>query len=405
MFNRYGFAALFEGTASLPKTFDRLVAMYRDDPLFCIPPEIRDLGKGPDVKVVLLGTSDFAKSFAMAAEGRLDIACAVDDIKCRQGEKTFRDGIGIISSDDLTKLCRDDRRVLAVNTCRSDVARRHFNLLCAEHDIPALNFEQAIRFFGLGDTADHRVADWGPAIGRNCQEYLKVADGLSDGYSVDTFFSILCFHLSCDMEWCWNIAKPYASLYFRSGIFSMGEQESLIDCGASIGESTSSFIDATSGRFEKIWMVEPDRFNIETLRQFIGRLQGSGLDERLSLLPYAVGDASGEIAFEHMGGHRGSIVLGEGKANGVASLATLDELIDGSPTVIKMDIEGSEIPALRGARTIIGRHGPKLLISAYHRDDDFIRIPALISSIRDDYKIGMRHHTGDRWDTCLYFYR
>ena len=51
-----------------------------------------------------------------------------------------------------------------------------------------------------------------------------------------------------------------------------------------------------------------------------------------------------------------------------------------------MDIEGSEINALKGGKITINKYKPKLAISAYHKWDDLLKIPLLIHSIRPDYK-------------------
>lgn len=44
------------------------------------------------------------------------------------------------------------------------------------------------------------------------------------------------------------------------------------------------------------------------------------------------------------------------------------------------------------------------MLSAYHRAADLLDMPRLIDTLVPDYRIGLRHHTEDRWDTCLYFY-
>jgi hypothetical protein len=82
----------------------------------------------------------------------------------------------------------------------------------------------------------------------------------------------------------------------------------------------------------------------------------------------------------------------------------IDDIVDDKPTIIKMDIEGFELPALKGAAATIRDARPKLLVSAYHRSTDLLEIPNYIDSIAPDYRIGLRHHTEDRWDTCLYFF-
>ncbi|MCL1983378.1 MAG: FkbM family methyltransferase, partial [Clostridiales bacterium] len=72
------------------------------------------------------------------------------------------------------------------------------------------------------------------------------------------------------------------------------------------------------------------------------------------------------------------------------------------PTYIKMDIEGAELMALKGAENIIRSHKPKLAISAYHKPEDVYTLPMLIRSYRNDYKFYLRHYTNSLNETVLY---
>jgi hypothetical protein len=74
----------------------------------------------------------------------------------------------------------------------------------------------------------------------------------------------------------------------------------------------------------------------------------------------------------------------------------------GLPTFIKMDIEGAEKEALRGAKGVIKRNKPKLAICAYHKPEDVYVLPQAIMAIRDDYRFALRQHVDGLWDTVLY---
>ena len=50
----------------------------------------------------------------------------------------------------------------------------------------------------------------------------------------------------------------------------------------------------------------------------------------------------------------------------------------------KMDVEGAEAETLQGMAQTISRCRPKLLISAYHRPDDFITLPLLAAQLLPD---------------------
>ena len=52
---------------------------------------------------------------------------------------------------------------------------------------------------------------------------------------------------------------------------------------------------------------------------------------------------------------------------------------------IKMDIEGAEPRALKGARKTLKRFRPRLAISSYHAPDHPVLIPAAVRAARPDY--------------------
>ena len=390
---------------SAEESFYRVLEQYREDAAYFVPDNARKvIGQfGKATKYVVLGTKDFGAQFIAALGDKGTALHVVDDFKCHRGEQFW--GVDIISTDVFLDLVKRDPSVVAINSCRYDYSKRFFDDLCRRHDIPCLNFEQAVRVLDLNDSLDYRVADWGPVIADRADGFVALAKRLADSYSQETLWRVLSFHLTCDPEWYLNVARPYCTLYFRSGLFSFTDHEKFVDCGASIAESTTGLIGTTKGKFDRAWMIEPDNINIKTLQQFLRRYAGTDVERKISLHPYAVGESRASVPFNHVGGHGGSILPGgDEKPSGMVELRPVDEIIDDAPTFIKMDIEGFELPALKGSVKSIQAGHPKMAISAYHRATDLLDLPAFVDSIEPGYRIGLRHHTEDRWDTCLYFY-
>lgn len=69
---------------------------------------------------------------------------------------------------------------------------------------------------------------------------------------------------------------------------------------------------------------------------------------------------------------------------------------------IKMDIEGAELAALKGAEQSIRRFRPKLAISVYHQLQDFWEIPQWIDSLGLGYRFHLRHFTIHQEETVLF---
>ncbi|MBX3692106.1 FkbM family methyltransferase [Dokdonella sp.] len=72
------------------------------------------------------------------------------------------------------------------------------------------------------------------------------------------------------------------------------------------------------------------------------------------------------------------------------------------PNVIKMDIEGGECDALRGAEQTLRTFQPRLMISAYHRTDDLWGLREQIQAINPNYRFHFGHHTPVQWESVLY---
>lgn len=70
----------------------------------------------------------------------------------------------------------------------------------------------------------------------------------------------------------------------------------------------------------------------------------------------------------------------------------------------KMDIEGSEISALKGGVRLIKENRPKCAISANHQPSDLWEIPLYLKKIVPEYKIKLKHHDYITSDTVCYAY-
>jgi FkbM family methyltransferase len=128
----------------------------------------------------------------------------------------------------------------------------------------------------------------------------------------------------------------------------------------------------------------------------------------IELHRYALSDKEGAVSFDHNLTFQG---LGAGRVSNTGSATVLCTSLDiffktkgGSlPSIIKMDIEGSEVAALGGAREIIGEAMPKLAICVYHKLEDLWEVPNKIHEAQTEkcYDYYLRHQ-GSFYDTVIF---
>lgn len=69
---------------------------------------------------------------------------------------------------------------------------------------------------------------------------------------------------------------------------------------------------------------------------------------------------------------------------------------------IKLDVEGAELEALKGAKKTIKKDKPKLIVCLYHKPQDMYEIPLFITRLEPGYELFLSHTSCQFMDTVLY---
>lgn len=186
--------------------------------------------------------------------------------------------------------------------------------------------------------------------------------------------------------------------YFPEWIFDLQSGEAILDCGAFDGDTIRAVIERQP-EFGTIYAVEADSNSFAKLQAYVGSLK-LAQQGKIWLHSCALGAERGRVKFENDGTITSKI--SDAGAREV-ELFPIDELFAStSLTMIKMDIEGAEFDALRGARRVIERDRPILAICVYHSQQDIWRLPLLMREMVQDYRMYLKTYSGDGIQTVAY---
>jgi FkbM family methyltransferase len=177
------------------------------------------------------------------------------------------------------------------------------------------------------------------------------------------------------------------------------EGDHVIDAGACFGDTAIDFALAVGPR-GRVHAFEVVATHLQVSRHNID--QNADLSN-VVLHPMALSDRSchGEVAET---GPDPSFSV-ENKCFAVPR-RRIDDLVDagdiGQVDLIKMDIEGHELAALRGAERSLRRFRPRLAISLYHRWEDYFRIPIHIDRLCLGYRFYLENYTISDAETVMY---
>ncbi len=208
------------------------------------------------------------------------------------------------------------------------------------------------------------------------------------GYDVKLYFSDIGIVTDYMIEqYAYKIGDEY--------VVEAEKGDVVLDVGGCWGD-TGLYFSHKVGAAGKVFSFEFIPNNLEIYEKNLNL--NPELKERIKVVQFPVSDKSDQKMY-YLDNGPGSTLSDkpfEGQ-NGEVSTVSIDDFVErenlSKVDYIKMDIEGAEPFALRGAINTIKKFRPKLAVAIYHSLDDFVNIPKWIIDLDLDYEFYLGHYT------------
>ena len=346
--------------------------------------------------VVLYGTGDGAdKVLARLAETGVPVSGIFASDEFVRGQQ-FR-GFTVQAYSELLALREKVIVLIAFASELTDVLERFYKLASVHETyaphVPVFSGEETV------------TAAW---IKKYERELQTVYERLADAVSRETFASVLNYKLSGRLSYLQACTTNRAD--DLKTLFSFGGEETYLDLGAYNGDTVQEFLQLTRGSYKKIVALEPDPKNYKKLTDFVRQYEL----KNVTCLQAGVWNDCGSLELTGNGGRQST--FWEADRSGFATqplsqtgsmkkkikkqqvaVVSVDAVLGNEHAdYMKFDVEGVEKEALEGAAGHLVPDGngalPKLLVAAYHHDEDLFALPLLLWKLQPEYKIYLRKH-------------
>ena len=182
------------------------------------------------------------------------------------------------------------------------------------------------------------------------------------------------------------------------------EADIVIDAGGCFGDTALYFAHEV-GENGHVYTIEFIPSNIEIMTKNLDL--NENLKQRITIVGCPLWNVSNERLYYMDQGAASSVTFSKtDETNGVALTISIDDLVKqrNIPKIdfIKMDIEGAEMNALKGAIQTIKTFRPKLAIAIYHQIEDFANVVNFIAELNLGYEFHLGHYTISAQETILF---
>ncbi len=358
------------------------------------------------------------------------VAAIVDDF-CRDAQ-IF--GIPVITSAEWIRRVRADAKIVSALLLPGDTGYNFFVRRAFQFGFRTIDAVQLLLL--LRDAGVSRSGYVGPffvygleffdGVVNDIATLDRIAPLFADEFSRATFYSLLLYRLTLNPNYLRGVGvghgiAPYcANAYvFNQEFFQFGDDEVYVDCGSFIGQTIEGFIRASNGKFSEIFSFEPSESNVASIRARLAALSNEFLhgidlkkiniaqkgvwssettlhyyrgqsvsqaDPQQFLTPQSAHFVEGGI-LDHMHDY-----IAEDAVLQTLPVTTIDVATGGRASLIKLEIEGSELEALKGASKTITSSRPRMALSIYHKPEDLHTIPDFVNGLDLGYRYALRQH-------------
>lgn len=203
---------------------------------------------------------------------------------------------------------------------------------------------------------------------------------------------------SAVFDYCF-LTRQY--FYSPDESFSAQAGDFVIDAGACLGDTAVAFSLAV-GKTGKVFAFDPLSAHC-AVAEF--NATQNGLDN-IFVHQQGLGEVNNGIPIKKISTDRVLPGFNPDTVSNKISITSIDEFVENHQIekidFIKMDVEGWELRALKGARSTIDKYRPKLAICLYHKFSDFVEIPQWLIANFPDYELRLGHYTLFENETVLY---
>lgn len=335
----------------------------------------------------------FMQKYALPIKGILDSYSPSSYYKSPDKDSCNGD-IPITSLDDFLRKRDPSRECLFVISAPSaeknirETIGRYFPQQC----VTAFEMELYIKY--VLDVEEYRgylLSHW--------SEFSSFYDSLSDDVSRRTFESVIRGRITGNLSYFQQCCVP--NQYYPTDIIHFSAGEVMVELGGYTGQTLLQFIQLCPD-YRAVYCFEPDKDFLPGLEDIQKTQAAQG--KRVHIIPKGAWSSATELPFSVGETKMGdSHILGQQEEPSYTiETAMVDEEVLEPISYMKMDIEGSELQALRGAKKQIVKNHPTLAVCVYHKIEDILEIWNYLRTLVPDYRFYLRHHMCSGSETVLY---
>ncbi|WP_052713045.1 FkbM family methyltransferase [Pseudoalteromonas rubra] len=231
------------------------------------------------------------------------------------------------------------------------------------------------------------------ACSKHSPQIMKVFNSLEDDESKNCFSQVMWYRLTGDNCRDFGFKVSIEQQYFE-GFIKDDAAGIFVDGGGFDGDTAEKYIEFYGGDFSKIYVFEPDECNAKNARKNLSKFDNVIIQQK------GLSDESDCLQFSSLKTTYSS--FSESGSQSI-EVTTIDESVRECVNFIKLDVEGFDLKALKGAKVHIKEDTPVMAISVYHDPNHFWEIPEFVLSNNNKYKLRFRHYT-EGWSESVMFF-
>lgn len=362
------------------------------------------LGNLESKQIMMYGAGGMGKKlYKLFKDSGIDVVCFLDTVHCAKKdiEKTLEIDPYVVSiynpENEKLQTFKESGYVILSALFSLDVRERikeelftiGFKNVFALHEVD-LSAANAYRdlFNGSYNKVD--------ILGADRARVIEAFDLLESEQDKELYIEHIIAHLTDDFS---KKKEPHdiGLQYLAHDIQVEKNYSNFIDCGGFDGDTVRNLV-LKGMTLSNIAVFEPQN----VLHQKITEDVRHNDFRSATIFPCGVSSRTEKLRFSVCDVNPGSSKIDTNGDDFIQCVAIDDVLQGFKPTFIKMDIEGAELEALKGAKHTIVENRPQLAICLYHSLSDMWEIPLLIKSYYEGYKFYIRCYNSMGLETVLY---